>query len=108
MNDKTKNAGESLDLKAFVDKLISEKKDYEGLEPGVLDQIKSDILKRVEERVNVVMITNLSEDAIDEFNKMSEANATDDEMQNFFLKNIPDLPQLIASELLVFRDTYLS
>lgn len=108
MKEETKNAGESLDLKAFVDKLISEKKDYEGLEPGVLDQIKSDILKRVEERVNVVMITNLSEDAIDEFNKMSEANATDDEMQNFFLKNIPDLPQLIAAELLVFRDTYLS
>lgn len=108
MKEETKNTGESLDLKVFVDKLVSEKKDFEGLNPGVLDQIKSDILKRVEERVNVVMITNLSEDAVDEFNRMSESNATDNEMQNFFLKNIPDLPQLIASELLVFRDTYLS
>lgn len=97
----------NLDLKSFVDRLVEEKKLPESLEKEVLEEVKKDLLTRVEERINAVIINNLSEEKLEEFNKMLDKNVGDKEMQNFCLNNIPDLPQLMASELIVFRDTYL-
>ena len=97
----------NLDLKNFVDRLMEEKKFPESLEQEVLEQIKGDLMTRVEERINAVIINNLSEEKLEEFNKKLDENISDQEMQEFCSKNIPNLPQLIASELIVFRDTYL-
>ena len=98
---------QNLDLKNFVDRLVEEKKLPENLEKEVVEEIKKDLSTRVEERINAVIVNNLSEEKLGEFNEMLNKNASDKEMQDFCLKNIPDLPQLIASELIVFRDTYL-
>ena len=97
---------QNLDLKNFVDRLVEEKKLPENLEKEVVEEIKKDLSTRVEERINAVIVNNLSEEKLGEFNEMLNKNASDKEMQDFCLKNIPDLPQLIASELIVFRDTY--
>jgi len=99
---------QGLDLQTFVDKLIEEKRFPEKLEKEVLDEIKKDLLVRAEERIDAVMISNLSEEQLDEFNKLIDKNVDPKEMQDFCSKSIPDLPQIIASELLVFRDTYLA
>ena len=98
---------QNLDLKNFVDRLVEEKKLPESLEKEVVEEIKKDLSTRVEERINAVIVNNLSEEKLGEFNDMLDKNANDKEMQDFCLKNIADLPQLIASELIVFRDTYL-
>ncbi len=108
MNEETKNASQNLDLKMFVDRLYGEKKFPEDLEKEVVDQIKSDLLSRVEDRINAVIISNLSEDKLEEFNKILESDITDEEMQKFCGDNIPNLQQLIAAELIVFKQTYLS
>jgi hypothetical protein len=108
MNDKTQNVSENLDLSIFVDRLVAEKKYPENLEQGVIDQIKKDLLSRVEDRVNMVIISNLSEEKLKEFNELMDKNISDEEMQKFCSDNIPDLAQLIASELIVFRQTYHS
>lgn len=108
MNEETKNVNNGIDLAAFVDRLIEEKKLPSDLEKEVVDQIKSDLLSRVEDRVNAVIISNLSEDKLDEFNKLLDGDISDEEMQKFCSDNIPDLPQLLASELIVFKQTYLS
>ena len=108
MNEKTKNASESVDLKMFVDRLVEEKKYPDDLEKEVVDQIKADLLSRVEDRVNAVIISNLSEEKLGEFNKLLDDNISDEDMQKFCASNIPNLSQLIASELIVFRQSYLS
>lgn len=107
MNEDTKNANGALDLKMFVDRLVEEKKYPENLEQGVIDQIKADLLSRVEDRVNMLIISNLSEEKLIDFNKLMDKNVSDEEMQKFCSDNIPDLSQLIASELIVFRQTYI-
>lgn len=108
MNDEIKNGSESLDLKMFVDRLVEEKKYPANLEQGVIDQIKADLLSRVEDRINMVVISNLSEEKLGEFNELMDKDVSDEEMQKFCSDNIPNLAQLIASELIVFRQTYHS
>ena len=108
MNEDTKNAGENLDLAMFVDRLVLEKKFPEDLEKEVVDQIKADLLARVEARVNAILISNFSPEKLEEFNKLLDNDISDEEMQKFCSDNIPDLQQLIASELIVFKQKYLS
>jgi broad-specificity NMP kinase len=98
----------NLDLELFVDRLLQEKKFPENLEKEVMAQIKADLLDQVENRINAVIISNLTEDKLEEFNKKIDQNLSDEEMQKFFGDNIPDLTQLIASELISFRQSYLS
>ncbi len=98
---------QNLDLQTFIDKLVSEKREFEGLEPEVIKQIKSDLLGRVEDRINATIVNNIPEDQISDFEKIS-ATGTDEEVQSFCAANIPDLAELIASELIVFKQTYLS
>jgi hypothetical protein len=106
MKEETKN--KNLDLVSFVDRVIEEKNFPKDLEKEVLDQIREDLLSKVEDRVNAVIINNLKEDKLEEFNKMLDSNISDEEMQKFLSGNIDNLPELIASELIVFEQTYLS
>ena len=99
---------ENIDLTMFVNRLIEEKKLPENLEKEVVDQIKADLLSQVEDRVNAVIINNLSPEKLEEFNQKLDSNISDEEMQKFCSENIPNLAQLIASELIVFKQTYLS
>jgi hypothetical protein len=108
MNEETKNASGNLDLSVFVDRIIEEKKFPEDLEKEVIDQIKSDLLSKVEDRVNAVIISNLSPEKLEEFNKLLDGNISDEDMQKFCSDNIPNLAQLIATELIVFKQTYLA
>lgn len=98
---------QNMDLHSFIDKLVSEKREFEGLEPEVIKQIKSDLLERLEDRINALIVNNIPEDKISEFEKIS-GSGTDEEVQSFCAENIPELEQLIASELIVFKQTYLS
>lgn len=95
-----------MDLQMFVDTLVSEKREFEGLEHEVIAQIKRDLLSRVEDRINAVVINNIPEDKLSDFEKLTESG-TDEEIQAFTLKVIPDLAERIASELIVFKQTYL-
>jgi len=108
MNEETKNSSENLDLVMFVDRLIEEKNFPKDLEKEVIDQIKADLLSRVEDRINAVIIANLTPEKLEEFSKMLDKDISDEEMQKFCSENIPDLQQLIATELIVLKQSYLS
>jgi len=108
MAEETKDINGNVDLHMFVTRLVEEKKFPEDLGKEVIDQIKADLFSSVEDRVNAVIIHNLPEGKLEEFNKLLDSDIKDEEMQKFCLENIPDLPELIASELVVFRQTYLS
>ncbi len=95
------------DLESFVSKIISEKPEFSTLEADIQNQIKADLLDRAEQRVKAVILANISPADLEAFQAINETG-TDDEVQQFCLSHIPDLPELIASELLVFRNTYLA
>ena len=96
----------SKQLEIFVDKLMEEK-DFGGLDPEVVAQIKSDLLDRVEDRVNAAILANLSPEKLEYFEKLLEQSEAE-EIQAFCRRNIYDLDQIIANELADFRGTYLS
>jgi hypothetical protein len=107
MKAKTKGLGASGDLQTYVDRLVEEKKFPGDLGSKVLDQIKSDLLSQVEDRINAVIVNNLAADKLEEFNTLLDSDAKDSEVQAFLSENIPDLAQIIASELIVFKQSYL-
>lgn len=95
-----------MDLEVFVDKLLEDKKLPEGLSQDVLNEMKKDLLKMVESRINATILANLSEDQMNEFSDLLDS---DDEIkiQKYLENAIPDLAQILASELIVFKQIYL-
>lgn len=98
----------NVDLGDYVERLMDEKKLPENLDAGLVEQMKADLTERVEDRINAVIIANLSEKALEEFNDLLDSDKKDAEVQEFLEKNIPNLAQLVATELIVFRQTFLS
>lgn len=93
-------------LEQFVDRLIQEK-GMTNLLPQVLSQIKQDLTKRLENIINAAIVANLSPEKLTEFQneliKNDEAN-----IQKFIATNVPNLDEILARELIHFRQTYLN
>lgn len=100
------NKNKDLNLEDFVDKLLEEKNLPKDLDQDIITEMKMDLLKRADNRINAVIVANLPEDKLEEFSSLLDQ---DDSLkvQTFLEDNIPDLLELIASELLDFRQTYL-
>ena len=98
-------SNDSLTLNDYVERLLKEK-DFSNLEPEVLDQLRTELGQRVEERINAVIIASLAESKLDEFNNLLDTH-DQKKIDKFLHSNIVDLEALIAAELLKFRQTYL-
>jgi len=94
------------DINTFVDELI-EAKNLVGIDGQVLDQMKKDLLDRVENRINAVIATNMPESAQDEFEKLVDSDSSDEEVTKFCSEKIPNLTELISADLVQFRSVYL-
>ncbi|MDX1535579.1 MAG: DUF5663 domain-containing protein [Candidatus Spechtbacterales bacterium] len=92
-------------LEAFVDKLIEEK-GITDLEADVMEQLKEDLMDRVEDRINVRIVQYMPDGKLEEFDNII-ATGDMDKIQKFTHDNIDNLDQIIAKELLDFRKTYL-
>lgn len=99
------NQQNSLNLEQYVDKLLSEKQ-LPDLGPEVIAQMKSDLLSRVEDRINAALIEHLNPDQMKEFDSLLETNNEAD-VQDFLKRAIPDLETVIATALINFRAIYL-
>ncbi len=97
---------QTLSLEEFVDKLITEK-GLQDLEAEILAEIKNDLLKRVEDRINAVILEKMPPEKIEYFEKMLD-NSDEKEIQDFCSRNIFGLDKIIAAELLSFKNTYLN
>jgi len=92
-------------LTTFVTRLVEEKQ-LGNIDTEVLEQLKADLMDRVEDRVNMMILKNLPEDALIPFEKLLEEENTE-EIQKFCQQHIPNLQELLSAELLAFRKTYL-
>lgn len=93
-------------LEKFVDELVAQK-GFNEKDPEVLEQIKLDLLDRVEDRINAMIMENLPTDKLDEFEKKLDSGS-DEEIKAFVTKNIPDIKDRVAFELVSFKSMYLS
>ncbi|MFZ2189026.1 MAG: DUF5663 domain-containing protein [Candidatus Moraniibacteriota bacterium] len=92
-------------IEQFVSQLVAEKK-FENLLPEVLSQIQEDLYLRVEDRINAVILNNLPEENADEFDALLDAGDPE-AISTYCHEKIGNMDQLIAGELLAFRNTYL-
>ena len=93
-------------LNTFVESLIDEK-GLSYLDDNMLTEMKNDLLNRIEDRLNMIIIKNMPEANIAEFEKMMDDNKSDEELQKFCEEKIPDLGSLVAVDLAHFREVYL-
>lgn len=89
----------------FVDELVTAK-GFDEKDPGVLSEIKKAVMSRLESRINAMVLSNLPEESLEDFNKvMSEGN--EEKMISFVKGYVPDLDEKVAAEMLAFRSAYL-
>lgn len=94
------------DISTFVDSLL-EAKNFLEVNPEVLEQMKKDLITRVENRINAVIATNIPEDTREEFEKLIGSSASDEDVSKFCLDKIPNLQELIAKDLAQFKSVYI-
>jgi len=95
---------EALDI--FVGRLVEEKK-IQNLVPEVMEQIKSDLLFRVEDRINAAILEHMPSEKLEEFNKLLDGADTE-KINSFCKENIPNFENMLADELMKFRNIYLN
>jgi hypothetical protein len=93
-------------IEEFVDKLVSEK-GFDTQDPEVLAQIKSDLLERVGDRVNAMIMSAMPEEKLSEFEGVLDSK-DDEKIANYVKEQIPDIDERTATVLLSFKNSYLS
>ena len=92
-------------LQTFAQKLLEEKK-FESVDPEVFEQLKADLVDRLEDRINMTILKHMPEEKLGEFEALL-ANGPAETLQDFVGENVPDLQEVTAAELMAFRKTYL-
>ncbi len=92
-------------LEAFVNRLIEEK-GFAGKDIEIVEQIRLDLLDRVEDQINAMIMSNLPEDSLKDFQKSLESKDNDASIV-FIKKHIPDLDEKVAEVLMSFKIMYL-
>ena len=93
-------------LDEFVDKLIAEK-GFSEKDPDVLEQIKLDLIDRLEDRVNAMVLERLPASCLEDFQELLDSG-TPEAIQEFVTGYIPDIKERTAFELMTFKTMYLS
>lgn len=101
-----KDLGAGVDLGSFVDGLIEEK-GFSGMDSSAKDIMRADLLERLENRINAVILASLPVEKVEDFEKVLD-NGDDVAVQEFCRVAVPDLNEKIAAELLRFRTLYIS
>lgn len=94
-------------LDQFIDNLLLER-GVTGLEAGVMEEMRNDLMTRLGARLNAEMVALLAMDKIEELNELLDGDAEPDVVKTFFTTNVPDYQNVFARTLIDFRTSYLS
>lgn len=98
--------GQSQSLLQFVDKLIEER-GFPDLTPEVADELKRDLLVRIDDFITARIIAAFSDEDVKIFEQMLKDQRPQDEVQQFVSTHIPDYLNFLTNVLLEFRGVYL-
>ncbi len=93
-------------LEDFAESLIKAKQ-YKTLTQAMHDELKHDILVRVHDFLLAKTIAKLSDTQAKELSALLDTNPSDETIQDFIAKSIPDSPDFVGQTLFAFRQTYL-
>lgn len=106
MSTPTDDQTNKYNLEEFAEKLLREK-GVDDMDPEVTEQMEKDLVERLEDRINVMILEKMPPEKIEEFEKLVNTGGQE-EIVRFCEANIPDLSQVVAAELVSFRTTYLT
>src|SRR3989338_9806876 len=92
-------------IEEFVAKVV-EDKGLGGEDPEILAQIKKDLMDRVENRINAMIVSELPPEKLADFEKLLDSGSGED-IQGFVKESVPDIDEKVAAELLNFKNIYL-
>lgn len=90
----------------YVDRLIKDK-GFEDKDPEIIAQIKDDLLRSIEGHINAMVISNIPEDSLAEFEKILDTN-DQEKITSYIHTKIPDINEKTATVLLSFKNSYLA
>lgn len=93
-------------LNDFAETLLREK-NYTTLTAEMRVELKADIVERAQDYLLARTIAKLTDDQAKEFNTLLDANPSEEQIQEFIKKSIPDTPTFIGDTMFQFRQTYL-
>ncbi len=93
-------------LTAFVDDLIKSRNDS-GINEQNIERVRNALLDEVNEAINLHLLDKLSDRAQIELDKLLDTDPSDEQLNQFFIREIPNLEVEIAAALLNFRAAYL-
>ncbi len=97
----------TITLEEFAENLLEEK-NLPNLENEVKEEMKQDLLSRLDDHINAALIAALSPGQQEELDQLTEKDDFKDEkIQQFFVDNIEDFSMVFAGILMGFRKTYL-
>jgi ATP phosphoribosyltransferase len=92
-------------IKEYVTLLVAEKK-FENVDEEVLEQIREDLALRLENIINAAIVANLPAEKFEEFEKLLKSGKGK-QISDFCEQNVPNLQQVVTTELTNFRNSYL-
>lgn len=101
-----KKIRDEIALLSFVDKIIKEKNDP-SIKPEELPQLKAFLLQQVHDAINRQLIAALPEKDQMLLDQLLDKNPVDGEINEFLIKQIPNIEAEITVALLNFRAAYL-
>lgn len=99
-------AGQQNALSRFVDMLIEEK-GFPDMTPEVKDQLRRDLLRKLDDYIAAKIISSLSDEDVNIFHQMLKEGRSSEEMQRFTTTHIENFSDFLTNTLLMFRGVYL-
>ncbi len=93
-------------LNGFVDQILFER-GADALPEEVQAQMKQDLTKRAEDRINAGVLAALPPEQLEAFEKIVESGSGE-EIDAFTRTHVPNLEEVIGKELADFKALYLS
>ncbi|MEK7571153.1 MAG: hypothetical protein AAB553_02675 [Patescibacteria group bacterium] len=94
-------------LETFVNALIDKRFAGQEIDNTVKNKMKEDLLDRLDEFILASTLNKLTDDEIDQFEKLVNEEKQIEEIRQFTVTRIPNYNDFIATALLSFEKDYL-
>lgn len=94
------------EIENFADNLLAEK-NLTNIDEPTLRQMRDDLVERLEQVINRVVVENIPEEKLPEFEALIDRNANSAEVQEFVDHNVKDMGQKLGEAFFDFRRLYL-
>lgn len=100
------NRTHQVQLEEFAENLLQEK-DLINVDEVTRSQMREDLVERLEQVTDRVVVDNIPPEKLFEFEKLIDKNPKPAEVQKFVSENVPNLEEKLTEAYFNFRKLYL-